>query len=418
MADRQEAASIKQTKLCITGSFGYRDIGDEAMLTECLDYILNGLGIPRGNIYLIGGQPEYISYYHNHPLSHCFASSWFENKQQFRNAAGRGKLKIAIKSVLKREYLIDRAIERVVRECDALLVTGGGTINTRDSRGCSIRRMHTLSAHFKQSGKPIFMSGQTIGPLGLNEEHDKLAAEIINAVDFLTVRDSLYSRRYLEIIKAEPKQFVETCDDACTLPYKDASLPRQINDFLKPGDAAAVNVTDYTADTQGKRSFVAGLCEHLIRDYGLKVIMVSHDVTDYFNLNIISDMIDNRLKSSIIVPDTRQWRGAMLKKLISCCRLAVGGRYHFIVFAGSSNTPFIGMAGNHYSYIKQDGFARAVGLEDFILTEKETWDMSVVKSRIKNALELKLDIADRFPRPSISMQHFGSWIRLNDNNAR
>lgn len=188
--------------------------------------------------------------------------------------------------------------------------------------------------------------------------------------------------------------------------------------ICKYASAVAVNVTDYTADTQGKRAFVAGLCEHLIRDYGLKVIMVSHDVTDYFNLNIISDMIDNWLKSSVIVPDTRQWQGAMLKKLISCCRLAVGGRYHFIVFAGSSNTPFMGMAGNHYSYIKQDGFARAVGLEDFILTEKETWDMPVVKSKIKNAMELKLDIADKFQRPSVSMQHFGSWIRLNNNHAK
>ena len=69
------------------------------------------------------------------------------------------------------------------------------------------------------------------------------------------------------------------------------------------------------------------------------------------------------------------------------------------------------MTGNHYSYIKQDGFARAIGLEDFILTEKETWDMSVIESKIKKALGLKLELGEKFPRPSVSMQHFGEWIR-------
>jgi polysaccharide pyruvyl transferase WcaK-like protein len=196
------------------------------------------------------------------------------------------------------------------------------------------------------------------------------------------------------------------------LPYKDVPLPQQVNDFLKLGDAVAVNVTDYTDNTHEKRAFVAGLCEWFIRDCSLKVILVSHDVADYFTLNVIYDMIDNNLKSSIILPDTRLWQDAMLKKLISCCRLAIGGRYHFIVFAGTSNTPFIGMSGNHYSYIKQDGFARAIGLQDFILTEKETWDMLIVKSKVEKAMELKLDLDNKFQRPSASMRHFGKWMHL------
>ena len=403
---------VKQMKICITGSFGFKDIGDEAMLTEDLDFILNVLKIPRENIYLIGGQQDYSSYYHNHPLDHCFASSLFQNQQQFREGGIRRKVELILKLILKRESIISRKVKRAVKNCDVLLVTGGGTINTRDAQGSSIKRMHALVTYFRQLGKPIFMSGQTVGPLGLYEEHDQLAVEIINAVDFLTVRDSLYSRRYLEIIKAKPKRFVKTFDDAYTLPYKDESLPNEVNDFLKLGDAVAVNVTKYTADTHEKRAFIASLCEHFIHDYSFNVILVSHDVEDYFNLSVIYDMVANNYKSSVILPDTRLWRDKMVKKLISCCRLAIGGRYHFIVFAGTSNTPFIGMTGNHYSYIKQDGFARAIGLEDFILTEKETWDMSVIKSKVKDALELKLELDKKFQRPSVSMQHFGEWMRV------
>lgn len=402
---------VKQMKICITGSFGNKDIGDEAMLTEDLHFILKVLKVPRKNIYLIGHQPDYISYYHKHSLDHCFNSSLFQKRQELHESGIRQKVKLKLKSILKREFIISRKVEKAVKDCDVLLVTGGGTINTRDAQGSSIKRMHALVTYFKQLGKPIFMSGQTIGPLGLYKEHDKLAHEIINAVDFLTVRDSLYSRRYLEIIKTKPRQLVETFDDAYSLPYKNESLPDEVNDFLKLGDVVAVNVTEYTSDTHEKRTFIANLCEHLIQDHSFNIILLNHTEIDYFNLTIIYDMIANNFKSSVILPDTRLWRDKMLKKMISCCKLAIGGRYHFIVFSGTSNTPFIGMTGNHYSYIKQDGFARAIGLEDFILTEKETWDMSVIKYRIKKALELKLELDGKFSRPSVSMQHFGEWIR-------
>jgi hypothetical protein len=43
---------ITNLRIAITGSFGFKDIGDEAMLTEDLNYILNELGIPRKNIYI------------------------------------------------------------------------------------------------------------------------------------------------------------------------------------------------------------------------------------------------------------------------------------------------------------------------------------------------------------------------------
>ena len=56
--------TLADVKIAITGSFGFKDIGDEAMLTEDLNYLLNDLGIPRQNIYIFGDQPDYVSYYY------------------------------------------------------------------------------------------------------------------------------------------------------------------------------------------------------------------------------------------------------------------------------------------------------------------------------------------------------------------
>ncbi|KKK45994.1 hypothetical protein LCGC14_3164540, partial [marine sediment metagenome] len=57
-------------RLCITGSFGNQDIGDDAMLTMHLRH-LSKLGMERKDITLVGRQPEYISWYHEHPREEC-----------------------------------------------------------------------------------------------------------------------------------------------------------------------------------------------------------------------------------------------------------------------------------------------------------------------------------------------------------
>ncbi|MEM9411006.1 MAG: hypothetical protein AAGA30_07830, partial [Planctomycetota bacterium] len=60
---------------------------------------------------------------------------------------------------------------------------------------------------------------------------------------------------------------------------------------------------------------------------------------------------------------------------------------------------------------KQDGFARALGLENSILTERETWDFDVLKKTIAERIDKRLNLKDRFQRPSVSMERFGSWVQ-------
>ena len=271
--------------------------------------------------------------------------------------------------------------------------------------------MHLIVSEFKQYGLPVFMSGQTIGPLGGDTDDDRMARETVEMVDVLTVRDSDYSRRYLDLIGATPREFIETFDDACSLPYHDAELPAELEQLLSTRQVGAVNVTDYTADEPAKREFMAILIEQLLDQKLVEhVICVSHTPGDLQRLWMIRDMVQNSMKPRVTVPDTRYWREASIKRLISRCAVALGGRYHFIVFAGTSNTPFVGMTGNHYSYVKQDGFARPLDLADFILTEKETWNRTTVLDRVKEALGTRLSLSALFQRPSVSMARFGSWL--------
>jgi len=399
-------------RIAIAGSFGYMDIGDEAMLTEDLRTI-RSLGISAGEVLLFAAQTDYVSSYHQHPIANCHSSALIAPPTSEAVAKNRKTVGRRIKKALRFIKLKPDG-KRLLQGCDAALITGGGTINSRPGASWSLQRIHSIVMEFRRCGLPVFLSGQTIGPLGQNPQDDRLAKEIVEAVDVLTVRDSLYSRRYMEAIGARPKEFIETVDDACSLPYEDAELPEYLLEQTRQYRTAAVNVTTYTSDTFEKRAFMAELIEQLLkRDIVERITLVSHSPVDLHNLWIINDMVANIWKDRLTIPDTRYWRDDSLKRLISCCDVAIGGRYHFIVFAGTSDTPFVGMTGNHYSYVKQDGFARPIGLTDCVLTERETWDMNGLLARVEAVRGIRLDVARRFPRPTHSMQRFARWLRAD-----
>jgi polysaccharide pyruvyl transferase WcaK-like protein len=271
--------------------------------------------------------------------------------------------------------------------------------------------MHDMVCGIKAHGLPLFISGQTIGPLGLHPRHDEMAARIVHSADVLTVRDRLYSRGYLETIHGLPNELLETFDDAYTLAYEDSKLPHETESFLAADPpVAALNITDYTSETAGQMAYVARICDWLVQQDGVRVVLLSHTPLDFARLHRIYNMCEAATKASVHQPDTREWTGAQLKKAISRCVAAIGGRYHFIVFAGTSNTPFVGMAGNHYSYIKQNGFAEPLGLSRLILGERETWDFETLTARYREAKAMSLDLSSRFQRPSESMARFGRWL--------
>jgi polysaccharide pyruvyl transferase WcaK-like protein len=403
-------------RLVIAGSFGYRDIGDEAMLTEDLRFIREEIGIPPQNVTLFGHDTSYIARYHGHPPERCLSSRRLERLGEHAEMLGLGVVGGAKRfagNLLERRlsHGFDRFLRTVLSRADAALVTGGGTINSRDAVGFSLRRMAAVTRAFRHYRLPLFVSGQTIGPLGEYPGHDALAAEIVAAADILTVRDHRYSRRYLELIGAKPRELIETFDDAYTLDHAGCSLPDPTARFLDAGETAAVaiNVTEYTSESFEDRAHVARLCDWLLAR-GDRVLLLSHTPRDQARLFQIHDMVDPVHRDRIHLPDARDWTGGQLKQAISRCRLAVGGRYHFIVFAGTSDTPFVGMAGNHYSYVKQHGFAEPLGLSRFVLTERETRDFDTLVARIREAENLTLANAGRFARPSVSMRRFGEWL--------
>ncbi|MCB9799727.1 MAG: polysaccharide pyruvyl transferase family protein [Candidatus Omnitrophica bacterium] len=402
-------------KLAVTGSFGYQDIGDEAMLTAYLDFLTGNLGFDRKNIFLFSDNPAYTSWYHHHPQENCFSSEILR-ASNYSLALFKRKIKqlFRLLGAGRDHWNLECETLQAAANCDALLVTGGGTLNTRTERwGESIRRMYELTGFFYRRNIPVFISGQTIGPLGICKKHDVMAYEIIRRAEVLTARDNSYSRRYIEKLGVSPKAYHEVMDDAYDLPYAGTVLPPEVEFFLASGPTAAVNVTEYTARTLKKHRFMADLCEFIIRQKKMQVVLVSHAPIDYECLQDIYSKINPDLKEKVLLPDTRRWRAAQLKKMISRCAFAVGGRYHFIVFSASCGVPFVGMCGNHYSWIKQDGLIRILEMTNgSVLTEAETWNAELIQSKIMNLKEDEAVLPNKPLTEKTSKDLFAEWLAV------
>lgn len=317
--------------LWITGSFGNYDIGDDAMLTMYLQHLAS-LGVPRSSIRLIGHDRAYTSWYHNHPKALCYKSEKFDHTAHAKPG-------------------------------DRLLVTGGGTLNTRDQRGRSVHRMHQLVYGFKKFGIPMFISGQSVGPLGINKKHDKLAREVVHSADVFGTRDKTYSIQTLKQIKAKPRQLVTTLDDATHLPAAQDGPAYDIS-----AKRVLMNVSVYTYTTTKQKKQMVDLCKKLL-ERGSNPLLLPHASTDTPLLQDLAAKVGLEQPINIV-----QWRGEDSKALCARSAGVFSARYHLCVFAWCVGVPCIGLATNDYGFRKLHGFAREIGRSNCVLDLRKPVD--------------------------------------------
>ncbi|KKK95167.1 hypothetical protein LCGC14_2675540, partial [marine sediment metagenome] len=179
------------------------------------------------------------------------------------------------------------------------------------------------------------------------------AKEIIEAADVLTVRDVGLSRGFIKMIGAKPKVLIETTDDAINLPME-GELPEALEEWVARGPCCAFNTTTYLTETPQRIKRLVQIMD----DVGMRLLLIPMHPLDAFDLGKVRAQSN---AECLFVP-TEEWRAGQIKKLLSKCTVAIGGRYHFLVFAGSLGLPFVGLSVNEYSTLKQAGLVSALGL--------------------------------------------------------
>jgi len=424
---------MKQKKIVIIGGFGWQDIGDEAM-PQTVIYNLRQR-ISNLDIVMLSPNPTYTSAYHNersindvngylHKRSKLF---WLLTSKRLGILAkiARKLFPAYIEYAFRWVYFllaawcqkrwislpIDKVAKAILNElsnADLLFNNGGGNINTLLYDELYKQTLTILAASLMRV--PIILSGQTIGPV-TKKLHACVVRWALNRVDTITLRDKGISKQRLASIGVQKPKIIDTADDAIGLPFLDREKTTRLiieNEGYEwlhmPADIIAViNMNGYLK-AMGKNNIdemhkevalLSRVSDKLVDDFRAKILLVP---TDYHRdsddrplLRQVKDSMKHPTRALII---EREYDAIQYKSLIGLCDLAIGARYHFVVFATSMGVPCIGMANGIYQKTKLQGIMDLYGLpECFIKEDMETVEHEAMGSIVKHVIENKEQIS-------------------------
>jgi polysaccharide pyruvyl transferase WcaK-like protein len=221
--------------------------------------------------------------------------------------------------------------------------------------------------------KPLFISGQTIGPVWREQSRRMLNNTLPNA-HTLALRDNKLSHRELvENIgfRSDTTRLVEVGDDTLDLPAvaPDFScLPANAQLLLENGRFIAVQwrMSDYTAAVSKTQQLIPIIeaVRLLYKETGLTPLFVplSWEMghSDILAAARIKDYLQDEIPFQVI------WHylsAQQVKWLLGRARFGLGLSYHFHVFLLTQGIPTIGLYTNPYYELKLKGVYAAYGYE-------------------------------------------------------
>ncbi len=418
---RPGSRDVKKTILQIH-STGDNNVGDDAQLfsahrrLEKAGYrVVVGISNPTDDRVFTGSLGEHApmpNLYIRRPLPfwaktiHLFAKAvkirgagvalqlvFFFARAQVLLAAARVSKAVGFVPLLDRQAR--KAVESI-RSCDAVCFTGGGTHNDlwvalEVLPRCTVGR---LSRVF---GKPLFLTGQQIGPIGYGITKWLMRWGYGHA-KLISARDSGESARLLESMGFPKERLCSMGDETFDLDAASVGRGEEIlrNEGVEPGEkilAVHVRLTNFSEEFADQAPKMAGLLDRIVERFGVRILFfpvsrsrtskASKDTADSFE--VFAHMKNKGAchflcREIYSPPDAKAVAGR-------CCAL-LGFSLHAWIFAMTSGRPAFGLYRGEYFGQKARGI--------FSLFRREQWawdfdefDMESVLGEMEHAFENK-----------------------------
>ena len=289
-------------KIVVSGYYGSKNGGDEAMLAAMLEVLREEVSAP--DVTVISHNPEYTRFRHG------------------VEAVGRSDISAIIKKI---------------READ-LLISGGGSLLQNVTSGRSLYYYLAIIFFALVFGRRVMLYAQGIGPVRGTFAR-KLTNIIVNRVNLITVRDrgSLEELERLRITR--PKIFC-TADPVLAIKPVSLNFGRKIlSRHFVDGQFIGVAVRHWAGWDNFSRALAAAL-DRLIETLDAKVIFVPmkfpEDITAARETAAL-------MKSACLVLD-EEFTTREILSLVGCMDVLIGVRLHALIFAGVMNVPMVGVS--------------------------------------------------------------------------
>ena len=364
----------------IVGDIGWQylyHLGDEAMTEAAID-MLRARGVD--DITLVAGQPHVAEAFYGLPAVPRvrFKADWSRARNDWRLQD--------VARVLKEEDWDDSPIYAAIRDADAVLIAGGGNMNSRDYHLLYGRvAAKRIAEHF---GKPLYVSSQTVGPM-LSPEDRTLVVEIADYAQAFGCREATSTALMREHV-AHPERIHHTFDDALLLEADNAARIKA-SELTGARPYVVASFTDHHGSIwESNEAYlrdVASLCREVIDRLNVDVFLVPHAGSldpGKQDRDQLSNAIIEQIVASPRVRATRMMTAREDIALIENAALSLSTRYHPLIFAAAAATPAVAIAPSYYSSIRMRGAQRNTGFERFILP---TSSMHLVADAVAEAIE-------------------------------
>ena len=390
-------------KIVLIGGYGFSDVGDESQLT--VDLINLKKFIPDAQFLVLSSNPEHTRKYHivktDYSINHFLRTPPLVRRiERILKINPYVWVDFLLKSLIillnarrlmrnKKPVFLNAKGKRFLenlRGADLLFNVGGGNLN-------SIFRFHefygkcltyVLCEIFEV---PVVLSGQTIGPFyGWFDK--KIAKFALNRVNVITSRER-FSQEILESIGVTKPIIKVTADDSTLLVpasrkeiqeiFSSEKIPE--NHLLIGMSAIGLRIFS-TAELKKTYKLMAEIADYLVSEHDARVIFVP---MTYREDRVVAQealrFMKHKDKAHLI---TREYNDRIIKGIIGRMDLAIGFRYHFIVFAVNSKVPSIGFYLNDYYSMKIKGILE--------LVEQKKYACDIEATTVRDMITLVEDI--------------------------
>lgn len=246
------------------------------------------------------------------------------------------------------------AVIEAVRAADGVIVAGGGNMTSLWSHHVFERA--TLGAIAAALGKPLVVTGQTIGP-ELDDADGALVAELLSSARLVGLREA--SSHALVERLGVTSRFEQTVDDASHL----------LDDEAARGDYCLVSLASHVGDAD--RDAVVRETAALLDGIGLPVRFLAHfgslDPARSYGDSAMHDRVIAAMRSTatVITPTNPETAARLARE----AAFVVSSRYHPVVFAVPAGVPVLGIPVDEYTGVKLRGALRNFGQDGVLPVE-------------------------------------------------